>query len=44
MKLVTFDTAAGTRRPAVLEGDTVSLLALPDMRALFERGLDPASR
>jgi 2-keto-4-pentenoate hydratase/2-oxohepta-3-ene-1,7-dioic acid hydratase in catechol pathway len=40
MKLVTFETADGSRLPGVVEGDEVAALDLPDMRTLYERGLD----
>jgi len=40
MKLVTFETADGSRLPGVVEGDEVAALDLPDMRSLYERGLD----
>ena len=43
MKLVTFETADGARRPGLLDGETIRVFDLPDMRALFERGLDPAA-
>jgi 2-keto-4-pentenoate hydratase/2-oxohepta-3-ene-1,7-dioic acid hydratase in catechol pathway len=40
MKLVTFETADGSRLPGVIEGDEVAALDLPDMRTLYERGVD----
>jgi 2-keto-4-pentenoate hydratase/2-oxohepta-3-ene-1,7-dioic acid hydratase in catechol pathway len=43
VKLVTFETADGARRPGLLDGETIRVFDLPDMRALFERGLDPAT-
>jgi 2-keto-4-pentenoate hydratase/2-oxohepta-3-ene-1,7-dioic acid hydratase in catechol pathway len=43
VKLVTFETADGARRPGLLDGETIRVFDLPDMRALFERGLDPAA-
>jgi 2-keto-4-pentenoate hydratase/2-oxohepta-3-ene-1,7-dioic acid hydratase in catechol pathway len=43
MRLVTFETPDGTRRPGRIEGDEVVAFDLPEMRALYERGLDPAS-
>jgi 2-keto-4-pentenoate hydratase/2-oxohepta-3-ene-1,7-dioic acid hydratase in catechol pathway len=43
MKLVTFETADGARRPGLVEGEEVVAFDLPDMRSLYERGLDPAS-
>jgi len=43
VKLVTFDTPDGRRLPGVLEGEALSALDLPDMRALYERGLQAAS-
>ena len=42
MKLVTFETADGVRRPGLLEGEeVVAFRDVADMRALYERGLDP---
>jgi 2-keto-4-pentenoate hydratase/2-oxohepta-3-ene-1,7-dioic acid hydratase in catechol pathway len=43
VKLVTFESADGARRPGLVEGEEVVAFDLPDMRALYERGLDPAS-
>ena len=43
MKLVTFEAADGVRRPGVIDGDQVAAIELPDMRALIERGIDPAA-
>ena len=43
MKLVTFETADGARRAGALDGDEISVFDVPDMRTLFERGLDPAA-
>ncbi|MGH2849769.1 MAG: fumarylacetoacetate hydrolase family protein [Solirubrobacteraceae bacterium] len=43
MKLVTFETADGSRLPGVVEGDEVAALEVPDMRTLYERGLDAES-
>ena len=43
MKLVTFEAADGVRRPGVIDGDQVAAIELPDMRALFEQGIDPAA-
>jgi 2-keto-4-pentenoate hydratase/2-oxohepta-3-ene-1,7-dioic acid hydratase in catechol pathway len=43
MKLVTFEAADGSRLPGVVEGDEVAALELPDMRTLYERGLDAES-
>jgi 2-keto-4-pentenoate hydratase/2-oxohepta-3-ene-1,7-dioic acid hydratase in catechol pathway len=40
VKLVTVETAAGALAAGVLEGDEVALLDVPDMRTLFERGLE----
>ena len=40
MKLATVATADGRLVPGVLEGEEVALLDVPDMRTLFERGLD----
>jgi 2-keto-4-pentenoate hydratase/2-oxohepta-3-ene-1,7-dioic acid hydratase in catechol pathway len=44
VKLVTTDSADGVRRPGILEGDTVTLLEAPDMRAVFELGIDAVAR
>ncbi|HEY7966649.1 MAG TPA: fumarylacetoacetate hydrolase family protein [Solirubrobacteraceae bacterium] len=44
MKLVTCDTVNGVRRPGILEGDSVTLLEAPDMRAVFELGVDAVAR
>jgi len=43
VKLVTFETADGARRAGALDGDEISVFDVPDMRTLFERGLDPAA-
>jgi len=43
VKLVTFAAADGSTRPGVLEGEEIAVLDVPDMRSLFERGLDPAA-
>jgi 2-keto-4-pentenoate hydratase/2-oxohepta-3-ene-1,7-dioic acid hydratase in catechol pathway len=43
VKLVTFETADGRRRPGVLDGERIAALAVADMRALFELGVDVAS-
>ena len=43
MKLVTFETTDGARRPGLLDGEEIAAFELPDMRALYERGIDPAS-
>ncbi len=43
MKLVTFETHDGARRPGILEAATITAFDLPDMRALYDRGLDPAA-
>ena len=43
MKLVTFETADGARRAGALDGGEISVFDVPDMRTLFERGLDPAA-
>ena len=43
MKLVSFETSDGARRAGALDGDEISVLDVPDMRTLFERGLDPAA-
>ncbi|HVC85199.1 MAG TPA: fumarylacetoacetate hydrolase family protein [Solirubrobacteraceae bacterium] len=43
MKLVTFETSDGARRAGALDGGEISVLDVPDMRTLFERGLDPAA-
>ena len=44
MKLVTCDSRDGVRRPGILEGDSVTLLEAPDMRAVFELGIDAVAR
>jgi 2-keto-4-pentenoate hydratase/2-oxohepta-3-ene-1,7-dioic acid hydratase in catechol pathway len=44
VKLVTIDSADGVRRPAILDGDAVTLLEAPDMRAVFELGVDAVAR
>jgi 2-keto-4-pentenoate hydratase/2-oxohepta-3-ene-1,7-dioic acid hydratase in catechol pathway len=44
VKLVTCDTVNGVRRPGILEGDSVTLLEAPDMRAVFELGVDAVAR
>ena len=41
MKLATVETADGRRRAGLVEGDEVALFDVPDMRTLYERGLDP---
>jgi 2-keto-4-pentenoate hydratase/2-oxohepta-3-ene-1,7-dioic acid hydratase in catechol pathway len=38
VKLATFDTAAGERRCGVVRDGAVTLLDVPDMRTLYERG------
>ena len=43
MKLATIETADGERRAGRIEGEEVALLDVPDMRSLFERGLDSAT-
>jgi 2-keto-4-pentenoate hydratase/2-oxohepta-3-ene-1,7-dioic acid hydratase in catechol pathway len=43
VKLVTFEAADGSTHPGVLEGDEIAVLDVPDMRSLFERGLEPAA-
>ena len=43
MKLATVETPDGSRRAGVIEGDQLALLDVPDMRTLYERGLDPAA-
>lgn len=43
MKLVTFEAADGSTHPGMLEGDEIAVLDVPDMRSLFERGLEPAA-
>ena len=42
MKLVTFEASDGVRRPGVLDGEQVVPIELPDLRSLFEQGIDPA--
>jgi 2-keto-4-pentenoate hydratase/2-oxohepta-3-ene-1,7-dioic acid hydratase in catechol pathway len=41
VKLVSFEAADGLERPGVIDGEEVVAIDLPDMRALFERGIDP---
>ncbi len=41
MKLATVETADGGRRAGLIEGDEIALFDVPDMRTLYERGLDP---
>ena len=43
MKLVTFETADGARRAGALDDGEISVFDVPDMRTLFERGLDPVA-
>ena len=43
MRLATVATPDGARRAGVIEGDEVALLGVPDMRALYELGLDPVA-
>jgi len=43
VKLVTFETSDGARRAGALDGGEISVLDVPDMRTLFERGLDPSA-
>jgi 2-keto-4-pentenoate hydratase/2-oxohepta-3-ene-1,7-dioic acid hydratase in catechol pathway len=43
VKLVTFETSDGARRAGALDGGEISVLDVPDMRTLFERGVDPAA-
>jgi 2-keto-4-pentenoate hydratase/2-oxohepta-3-ene-1,7-dioic acid hydratase in catechol pathway len=43
VKLVTFETADGIRRPGRVDGGEVVAFDLPDLRSLYERGLDPAA-
>ena len=40
MKLATFETPDGARRVGLIEGEQVSVVDVPDMRALYERGVD----
>ena len=42
MKLVSFEAADGVRRPGVIDGEQVAPIELPDLRTLFEQGIDPA--
>ena len=42
MKLVTFEGRDGVRRPGVIDGEQVAPIELPDLRSLFEAGIDPA--
>jgi 2-keto-4-pentenoate hydratase/2-oxohepta-3-ene-1,7-dioic acid hydratase in catechol pathway len=43
VKLVTFETADGARRAGALDDGEISVFDVPDMRTLFERGLDPVA-
>jgi len=43
MRLATFTAADGVTRPGLVEGAEIVAFDLPDMRALYERGLDPAT-
>ena len=43
MKLVTFETADGARRAGALDDGEISVFDVPNMRTLFERGLDPVA-
>jgi hypothetical protein len=40
VKLATVETPDGVLRAGVIDGGMIALLDVPDMRALFERGLD----
>jgi len=42
MRLATFTAADGVTRPGLVERDEIVAFDLPDMRSLYERGLDPA--
>jgi 2-keto-4-pentenoate hydratase/2-oxohepta-3-ene-1,7-dioic acid hydratase in catechol pathway len=42
VKLVTFEGSDGVRRPGVIDGEQVVPIELPDLRTLFEQGIDPA--
>jgi 2-keto-4-pentenoate hydratase/2-oxohepta-3-ene-1,7-dioic acid hydratase in catechol pathway len=42
VKLVTFEAADGVPRPGVIDGEQVAPIELPDLRTLFEQGIDPA--
>ena len=44
MKLVTTDSPDGVRRPGILDGDAVTMLEAPDMRSVFELGVDAVAR
>jgi 2-keto-4-pentenoate hydratase/2-oxohepta-3-ene-1,7-dioic acid hydratase in catechol pathway len=41
VKLATVETADGGRHAGLIEGDEIALFDVPDMRTLYERGLDP---
>jgi len=41
VKLATVETADGRRHAGSIEGDEIALFDVPDMRTLYERGLDP---
>jgi 2-keto-4-pentenoate hydratase/2-oxohepta-3-ene-1,7-dioic acid hydratase in catechol pathway len=43
VKLVTFETADGARRAGALDDGEIGVFDVPDMRTLFERGLDPVA-
>jgi 2-keto-4-pentenoate hydratase/2-oxohepta-3-ene-1,7-dioic acid hydratase in catechol pathway len=43
VRLATFETPDGVRRPGLIDGDVVVAFDLPDMRSLYERGIDPAA-
>ena len=42
MKLCTYSVAGGPPRVGIVDGDEVRPVAVPDMRALFERGAHTA--
>jgi len=44
VKLVTTDSPDGVRRPGILDGDAVTMLEAPDMRSVFELGVDAVAR
>jgi 2-keto-4-pentenoate hydratase/2-oxohepta-3-ene-1,7-dioic acid hydratase in catechol pathway len=44
VKLVTTDSPDGVRRPGILDGDAVTMLEAPDMRSVFELGIDAVAR
>jgi 2-keto-4-pentenoate hydratase/2-oxohepta-3-ene-1,7-dioic acid hydratase in catechol pathway len=43
VKLATVQTPDGARRAGLIEGEQIRLFEAPDMRSLFEQGLDPVA-